>query len=111
MLTFDLPPLRQRPEDVRLLAEHFFDLARQQAGLPVARLSNEAVRRLESHDWPGNVRELRNTINRAVISDMERTHILEAIARAGGNKAEAARLLGIARSTLLRKLQQFKEGT
>ncbi|MBI3466774.1 MAG: sigma 54-interacting transcriptional regulator [Planctomycetes bacterium] len=141
VLTFDLPPLRQRPEDIRLLAEHLIDLACKQAGLPGTRLSSEALGRLEAHDWPGNVRELRNTINRAVIlsegatieaehvvfspipdsaggtlatagklSDMERTHILEAIARAGGNKAEAARLLGIARSTLLRKLQQFKEG-
>ena len=141
VLTFDLPPLRQRPEDIRLLAEHLIDLACKQAGLPGAQLSSEALHRLESHDWPGNVRELRNTINRAVIlsegatikaehivfspipefaggtlptagklSDMERTHILEAIARAGGNKAEAARLRGIARSTLLRKLQQFKDG-
>jgi two-component system nitrogen regulation response regulator GlnG len=58
-----LPPLRQRMEDVGLLARHFLDRAAQE-GLPRRRLDGEAVARLMAHDWPGNVRELENLMRR-----------------------------------------------
>ncbi|MCB1064898.1 MAG: sigma-54-dependent Fis family transcriptional regulator, partial [Verrucomicrobiae bacterium] len=63
-----IPPLRQRREDIRLLAEHF--LGRQNEGGSVGRkmqFSPEAIDLLEEHDWPGNVRELENTIQRACV--------------------------------------------
>src|SRR5205823_7309269 len=68
-----LPPLRQRTEDIRLLAEYFLKKVTTAKHLPQLRLSEEAVRVLESHTWPGNVRELENTIQRACVlasSDM-----------------------------------------
>ena len=67
VLTLDLPPLRARGDDIRLLAEHFVgDLARRY-GAPGTRLSSAAVRRLLAYDWPGNVRELSHVIERAVL--------------------------------------------
>jgi two-component system response regulator AtoC len=62
--TIPLPPLRERPEDIPSLAEHF--LARTSGGRGV-RISGEAMEMLNNYDWPGNVRELRNVIERAVI--------------------------------------------
>jgi PAS domain S-box-containing protein len=62
-----LPPLRERREDIRLLAAHFLDLARHQLKRPDVRLTSHALELLERYDWPGNVRELSNVIERAVI--------------------------------------------
>ncbi|WP_458096881.1 nitrogen regulation protein NR(I) [Roseomonas sp. WA12] len=58
-----LPPLRERTEDIPLLARHFLDQARA-AGLPAKSLDNEAVERLRAHPWPGNARELENLMRR-----------------------------------------------
>ncbi len=62
-----LPPLRQRIEDIRLLAEYFLQKISVRKHLPRLRLSEEAVRVLESYPWPGNVRELENTLQRACV--------------------------------------------
>ncbi len=67
VLTLDLPPLRERREDIPALARHFFDQARREAGRPLGGLTPIALRRLMEHDWPGNVRELRHAIERAVL--------------------------------------------
>jgi DNA-binding NtrC family response regulator len=61
------PPLRERREDVPLLAEHFLEEFRAETRLPVAGFSKETLDLLQRHPWPGNVRELRNAIERAVI--------------------------------------------
>jgi DNA-binding NtrC family response regulator len=61
-----LPPLRERREDIRLLAESFLARAREEAGRGPTRISPEALAGLERHAWPGNVRELENAIERAV---------------------------------------------
>ena len=66
VVTHHLPPLRERPEDVIPLAEHFLATFAAKAGKPLPRLSAEARKRLQAHGWPGNVRELRNTIERVV---------------------------------------------
>jgi PAS domain S-box-containing protein len=63
----ELPPLRERREDVRQLAEHFLKDSAKRMGLPVPRLTRENLRDLEAYAWPGNVRELQNVIERAVI--------------------------------------------
>jgi two-component system response regulator AtoC len=73
VVRLEVPPLRERPKDIPLLADHF--LARFAAGLgkPVRGLADEALERLVAYPWPGNVRELENVIERAVIlSDAER---------------------------------------
>ncbi len=62
-----LAPLRQRQEDIKLLAEYFLRKIATQKHLPPMRLSEEAVRLLENYPWPGNVRELENTIQRACV--------------------------------------------
>jgi len=67
VIPFELPPLRDRPEDIPLLAEHF----NQQFSIPYGKkpkqFSSEAMAELQNYSWPGNVRELRNTIERVVI--------------------------------------------
>ena len=62
-----LPPLRNRKEDIRLLAEYFLKRVAAQKAKPQLQLSQDAVELLESHPWPGNVRELENTIQRAAV--------------------------------------------
>jgi two-component system, NtrC family, response regulator HydG len=62
-----LPPLREREQDIELLAETFLGRLAQQYGLPVPALDAEARSQLRAHHWPGNVRELRNTIERALV--------------------------------------------
>ncbi|MBI5547190.1 MAG: sigma 54-interacting transcriptional regulator [Deltaproteobacteria bacterium] len=60
-----VPPLRERPEDIPVLAEHFRRLARSGADVPA--ISEEALRTFQAHPWPGNVRELRNAVERLVV--------------------------------------------
>ena len=62
----EVPPLRERREDVKLLAEAFLSQAREEAGRGPRRIARSALAALERHDWPGNVRELQNAIQRAV---------------------------------------------
>jgi two-component system, NtrC family, response regulator PilR len=66
VIPVQLPSLRERKEDIPLLARHFLERFRRIMEKPVEGISPEAVRKLESYDWPGNVRELENTMERAV---------------------------------------------
>jgi DNA-binding NtrC family response regulator len=131
-----VPPLRERREDVGPLALHFLQQIGKRLGRRAPRLSDEARARLERHDFPGNVRELRNVIGRALtlrsgdvlrvedlglpapdprgsgplrgaVSDTERAAILAALEATGGNRTHAAARLGIARRTLLYKLERL----
>ena len=128
-----LPPLRERREDIQELAAYF--LARQAAryGHRVVGLSTAAVEALLQHPWPGNVRELEHVLERAVLlaegeqiaaedlalrppaggthledltlDQAERHLILRALRRCGGNVSDTARVLGLSRSALYRRLQ------
>jgi two-component system response regulator PilR (NtrC family) len=66
VIPIQLPPLRERREDIPLLARHFLESFRKVMEKPINGISPEAMRQLESYDWPGNVRELENTMERAV---------------------------------------------
>jgi DNA-binding NtrC family response regulator len=66
VVPLELPPLRERREDIRPLAEHFLERARQEAGRGPLRFSRSALQALQRFDWPGNVRELQNAVERAV---------------------------------------------
>lgn len=67
VVRIQLPPLRQRTEDIRILAEYFLQKVATEKRLPRMRLSEEAMRVLETYPWPGNVRELENTIQRSCV--------------------------------------------
>jgi two-component system response regulator HydG len=144
-----LPALRDRREDIPLLAAHFLDRISREHGTKYT-LSDEALRTMMRHDWPGNVRELENSIERActmssgpilhlgdlptqlqqqgleaqratafadepertapqvtTLADMERQAILGAIRTLKGDKLQAAKLLGIGKTTLYRKLKEY----
>ncbi len=66
VLTIELPPLRQRPEDVALLAEHFLTLYSERLGLSAPKFTRGALRRLQGEPWPGNVRQLEKCIERSL---------------------------------------------
>src|SRR5262249_26982653 len=129
-----LPPLRERGDDVGLLADFFLDHFRRLHGRPNLGLGDAARSKLLAYRWPGNVRQLRNVLDSAVVlaeddeirpadlplrdtgsSDMdtleieywERKLIAEALGRTDGNVPDAAKLLGIGRATLYRKIEQY----
>lgn len=132
VVSVHLPPLRERAEDIGLLAQAFLSEWSDQQGVPAPALSSEFVQALRARWWPGNVRELRNELHKVCalaagaplrtewltpearhqasdeaprdLASLERWAIDRALERAGGNKAEAARALGIGRRTLYDKL-------
>jgi len=136
VVTIELPPLRERKEDVPLLAQHFLKKFAVENQKEIAGFSPEASDFLLKYDWPGNVRQLENAIERAVIlaknsyidaadmpqenlqlvqsapvgkslDEVEREHILNIISETGGNYSQAARILGISRITLYNKMRNF----
>jgi transcriptional regulator with GAF, ATPase, and Fis domain len=132
-----LPPLRERREDVPLLARHFVRLHARRLGRAELVLSRGALEVLLQHDFPGNVRELENVLEAAValaagprieaddislaagarhprrasaegpLDEVVRSHVLAVLERCGGSRAVAARTLGIDRSTLYRMLVRW----
>ncbi len=125
VVTIRIPPLRERREDIPLLAEHF---AARHAGERGASLTTEAREALLTWDWPGNVRELENAVARALALNPGGTILPEdlpeavrerwqphrssppsaerVLREAGGNKTRAAEALGIDRKTLSRLLRE-----
>lgn len=130
-----IPPLRDRGPDIGMLVDHFLEHFRHQHGRPGLTLSAAAREKLISYNWPGNVRQLRNVIDSAVVmadaaaiepSDLglrdagtgeleslninywEKKLIGEALKRSGGSVPEAAKLLGIGRATLYRKIDEYE---
>jgi DNA-binding NtrC family response regulator len=131
-----IPPLRDRRDDIPLLANHFLRQQAERYGKTVRDFAPEAMRALREHSWPGNVRELRHVVERAVLlaqggsvtaddldlraraggtpalddmtlEDAERWLIARALQRHDGNVTRAAESLGVSRSALYRRLQQF----
>ncbi|MBI1848683.1 MAG: sigma-54-dependent Fis family transcriptional regulator, partial [Candidatus Rokubacteria bacterium] len=130
-----IPPLRERRDDIIPLTRHFLEHANVRFHKIVAGFSEEAERHLLGYPWPGNVRELRNFIERAVLlapvevidvehlppldgvdgvagtpngrslAAVERAYIQLVLRSVGGNKSEAAKVLGISRNTLRGKLE------
>jgi transcriptional regulator with PAS, ATPase and Fis domain len=129
-----IPPFRERGGDIELLVDFFLDHFRRQHGRVGLRLSDAARKKLLSYEWPGNVRQLRNVMDSAVvlanddmieprdlglrdvgqgeletlkIEDWERRLIAEALKRCPDSVPDAAKLLGISRATLYRKIEEF----
>ena len=136
-----VPELKERREDIPLLAEHFLGVYRQKLKKEVRAIGPEALALLLDYDWPGNVRELENCIERAVVlargevlrledlppglrrltpaqsltfavgtplEVLERQALVATLQEVNGNKAAAARLLGISQRTLYRKIKEYE---
>jgi len=139
VLNLQIPPLRERIEDLKELSEYFIDTVSAGLGVKPSRLSNEELAFLSAYQWPGNVRELRNVIERSLLlntppseaiggtvpeastseaqetstllADIERHHILKILNIENGNKSAAARRLGVSRKTLDRKVTAWENAT
>jgi two-component system response regulator HydG len=137
VMRLTVPPLRDRLEDVPLLAQHFVERFASRNRKTVKGITPLAMDMLLKHDWPGNVRELENTVERLVVlssgpsiemgdltfagtilspgaegsslslKDLERDHIIQTLQRFDGHKSETARALGIDRKTLREKLRRY----
>src|SRR5213075_2142994 len=137
VVTLVIPPLRERPEDIPVLAERFL-ASFQEAGAPKKSLSPEALALLSRYPFPRNVRELKHAIEQAMVfstsdrlvpedfellaaradmlperpapapeaAEVTPERLQEALSKTRGNRVEAAKLLGVSRSTLYRLLRQ-----
>ena len=77
VVNIHVPPLRERAEDIPLLADHFLERFCQQMGKPPRKISASSLKILQAYPWPGNVRELQNLLERAVVfSDKEELHVI-----------------------------------
>jgi DNA-binding NtrC family response regulator len=127
--------LRNRKEDLKVLAKNFIDLFSHKLHLSSVQVSPDYYKALEKNDWKGNIRELRNAVERSLIlmdnnildaeslphysekavpendslsiRSLEKIHIQKVLQYTKGNKAEAARLLEIGIATLYRKLEEY----
>jgi DNA-binding NtrC family response regulator len=131
-----LPALRERPEDIPLLAEHFLASAARRLGKAPTSFSPDAMQWLRGHRWPGNVRELENVVERAAalapgpeigvadlgiefaltpgvpstrptLDEVERQYIRRVLTEVRGDKSAAARILGVSVRTLQRKAAEM----
>ncbi len=136
VVTIELPPLRERKEDIPLLAEHFLKKFAVENQKEITGFSPEATDFLLRYEWPGNVRELENAVERAVIlaknsclevadlpqgdlllarsappreslEEVEKNHILNILSATRGNCSRAARILGVSRVTLYNKIKAY----
>ncbi len=89
VMTLTLPPLRERPQDIQPIAEHFVKKYAEANGVPARELSPEAVEKLQQHVWRGNVRELENTMHRAVLLAQGDSIKPEAISLSGATSSSA----------------------
>jgi two-component system response regulator HydG len=143
VVTLHIPPLRERKDDIPLLADHFMRQVASTYDKPILEISADARHRLATYDWPGNVRELRNAIEHMVVvttdavlgvddlpdhilpgeaaaavpappqlvgismQEAERQLIENTLKLVGGNRVEAASILGIGERTLYRKIKEY----
>ena len=141
VMPINIPPLRERKEDIPFLARHFVEILAPELESAATVIDESAIARLMEYHWPGNVRELQNVIERSLVlsagdalraedvrletgqasrtqvngflpdgvtlDEYEQSLIREALKRAGGNKSQAARLLGLTRNALRYRLSQM----
>ena len=135
VISFQMPALRKRKEDIPLLAEHFLYRFTQETNKAIDGFSRETIDEMMLHDWPGNVRELENAIERAVVigkdrkiqplclpfyctrhfsvpsddslGEIEKSHIQRILNDNSWNIVRCAKILGIDRSTLYNKIKRY----
>ncbi|MGC8493048.1 MAG: sigma-54 interaction domain-containing protein [Syntrophobacteraceae bacterium] len=140
IIPIHLPPLRERPEDIPLLVDHFIHLLREAGGKQVSGPDSQTMDLFMKYHWPGNVRELRGALEYAFVladhgaitpdhlpvriksylqrrecvvqdtapapASTEKTALLEALAKCGGNQTRAARMLGVNRVTVWHRMKK-----
>jgi DNA-binding NtrC family response regulator len=128
-----LPPLRERRDDIPVLAEHFLKEICRRENIGERSIRMNALALLRKYDWPGNVRELRHVIERAAIltdshyiepqhlglpekrrrslNDLQAEEITKVIEECNGNISNAAKILGVSRATLYRRFRRLKKKT
>jgi len=136
-LTINIPPLRERPEDIDPLLKYFVNYFSVRLNKPIPKINAQLVETLKQYDFPGNVRELRNMVERAMIfcntqtlspidfqlsgkksgkvttgvvlnlEEQEQNLILQALNECGYNQMLAAKLLGISRDSLIRRMRKY----
>ena len=138
VIPIHIPPLRERKTDIPLLVNHFVEQVAKRNDQPLAKISDEAISLMLDYSWPGNVRELQNAVQFAIVKSggrpitpsalpmelrelknmanrrgpakkLDAESVREALVEAGGNKAKAARLLGVGRATLYRFFDEHKD--
>ncbi len=136
VIHLQVPALRERPEDIPLLAQHFLWRYATETNKKIDSIQPEAMAAMRRYPWPGNVRELENAVERAVVmgktrqiklsdlplaiplegaaemeklslEEMERQHIARVLATGGGNLSNVAKILHINRSTLYQKIKKY----
>ena len=136
VFTIQLPPLRERKEDIMPLANYFLKFFSDRINKKIRSIDKDVIEKLQQQEWKGNIRELKNVIERAIIlensdtltvqnlpfdfrsgspsaestwdlSSMEKYHIQKVLNQVHGNKTEAARLLNIGLTTLYRKMEEY----
>ncbi len=136
VISFQMPPLRERKDDIPLLTDHFLRRFSQETNKPIDQISREAMDEMMIYEWPGNVRELENAIERGVVvgkarsiqpedlpifhsehlpsssgrslKEIQKVHIIQILEDTNWNVSKTSRILGIDRSTLYSKIKQFK---
>ena len=137
VVNVSLPPLRERLDDVPSLVQHFCTTLAADLGVPPPTVTGDDLFHLRDYDWPGNVRELKNVIERCILlkqtpsqclsgnfelsnseqdssvgirlDEVEKNHILKVLDMEEGNKSSAARILGVSRKTLERKVKAWNQ--
>jgi two-component system NtrC family response regulator len=133
VFTISLPSLRERKDDIPLFVDHFVQQFAHKTNKKTPPVSNDFMKALQNHTWKGNIRELKNVIERSVIlsngeldtsllppdfsadddtsiyslADIEKRHIKKILDFTEGNKTKAAKLLGIALTTLYQKIKEY----
>jgi two-component system response regulator HydG len=138
VITVDVPPLRDRGEDVLLLTQYFAKKYAEELGKATPSFSDDVLRALGNHPWPGNVRELENLVQRLIVmvdddaiditdlpplmrfsvkderglertlAEVEEEYIISVLESVDGNKTKAAKILGIDRKTLREKIKNIR---
>jgi DNA-binding NtrC family response regulator len=136
-ILIEVPPLRDRVDDIPILANYFLRFDCERYGKGTMKISTHALEKLANHNWPGNVRELQHSIEKAVImsdspvlkpsdfvfhtsqrsivqtditlEDMEKRMIFECVKRYGSNMSQVAEKLGITRQTLYNKIRKYDQ--
>jgi transcriptional regulator with PAS, ATPase and Fis domain len=136
VVTVHLPPLRERKEDIPVLARHFLEKYSLQMNRPFRDIAPEATELLVRYPWPGNIRELANAVERALVvgkpplvrpedlplslgresappvgdslADVEKAHVRAILERTSWNISRAARILDIDRVTLYNKIRKYE---